>query len=227
VFVEKEVADKEVIDEVQNVVKEVVEDINTAKLDIDSAQVSAAGEVTTASIATTVIIIDVDYQLAQRLQTEEQEELTIKEKAILFKELLEKRRKHYAAKTSEEKRNKPPTQAQQKKIMCTYLKNVEGKKLKDLKNKSFDTIQEMFDKAFKRVNTFVDFKTELVEGEEITQESVKKQKVDDNKKIAELKQLMKIIPDEEEIAIDAILLAVKSSRIVDWKIHKEEKKSYY
>ncbi|GJU34952.1 hypothetical protein Tco_1183306 [Tanacetum coccineum] len=35
--------------------------------------------------------------------------------------------------------------------MCTYLKNMEGKKLKDLKNKSFDSIQKMFDRAFKRV----------------------------------------------------------------------------
>nr|GEX47556.1 putative ribonuclease H-like domain-containing protein [Tanacetum cinerariifolium] len=41
----------------------------------------------------------------------------------------------------------------------------------------------------------------------------------------DLKQLMKIIP-EEEITIDAIPLAVKSL-IVDWKIYKEGKKSYY
>ncbi|GJR59628.1 hypothetical protein Tco_1501790 [Tanacetum coccineum] len=34
-------------------------------------------------------------------------------------------------------------------------------------------------------------------------------------------------PDEEEVTIDAIPLAVKSPRIVDWKIHKEGKKSHY
>ncbi|GKF09489.1 hypothetical protein Tco_0043713 [Tanacetum coccineum] len=50
--------------------------------------------------------------------------------------------------------------------MCTYLKNMEGYKLKDLKLKEFDSIQEMFDRAFKRVNTFEDFRTELVEDEE-------------------------------------------------------------
>ncbi|GJT58697.1 hypothetical protein Tco_1002230 [Tanacetum coccineum] len=50
--------------------------------------------------------------------------------------------------------------------MCTYLKNIEGYKLKDLKLKGFDSIQEMFDKAFQRVNTFEDFRTELVEGKE-------------------------------------------------------------
>ncbi|GKD39911.1 hypothetical protein Tco_1260118, partial [Tanacetum coccineum] len=38
--------------------------------------------------------------------------------------------------------------------------------LKDLKLKEFDSIQEMFDRAFKRVNTFEDFRTELVEGKE-------------------------------------------------------------
>ncbi|GKB04696.1 hypothetical protein Tco_0832891 [Tanacetum coccineum] len=117
--------------------------------------------------------------------------------------------------------------------MCTYLKNMKGYKLKDLKSKGFDAIQEMFDRAFKRVNTFEDFKTELVEGnekrarEELIQESSKKQKVDDDKETTEIKQCMEIIPDEEEVTIDAIPLAVKSLRIVDWKIQKEGKKSYY
>ncbi|GKB03684.1 hypothetical protein Tco_0831827 [Tanacetum coccineum] len=70
--------------------------------------------------------------------------------------------------------------------MCTYLKNMEGYKLKDLKSKGFDSIQEMFDIAFKR------------------------QKVEDDKETAELKQRMEINPDDEEVAIDAIPLAVKS-----------------
>nr|GFC87322.1 hypothetical protein [Tanacetum cinerariifolium] len=42
-----------------------------------------------------------------------------------------------------------------------------------------------------------------------------------------LKELMKIIPDEEEVAIQTIPLPVKSPKIVDWKIYKEGKKSYY
>ncbi|GJV70086.1 hypothetical protein Tco_1485595 [Tanacetum coccineum] len=176
--------------------------------------------------------VDVDYQLAERLQAEEQEKFTIKEKATLFKELLEQRRKHFAAKRAEEKRNKPPTKTQQKKIMITYLKNMEGWKHKDLKSKDFDSIKELFDKAFTRVNMFVDFRTELVEGSskragtELEQEITKKQKVDDvqettevddDQEAAKIKELMEIVPDEEEIAIDAIPLAVKSLRIVDWE----------
>ncbi|GJX42404.1 hypothetical protein Tco_0257394 [Tanacetum coccineum] len=167
------------------------------------------------------------------MQAQEQEELSIEEKPTLFQQLLEKRRKHFAAKRAEEKRNKPPTKAQLKKIMCTYLKNMEGYKLKDLKLKEFDDIQEMFDRAFKRVNTFEDFRTELVEGKEkragtkLIQEITKKQKVEDDKETTELKQLMKIILDEEEVAIDAIPLVVKPPKIVDWKIYKEGRKSYY
>ncbi|GJS26240.1 hypothetical protein Tco_0486860 [Tanacetum coccineum] len=68
--------------------------------------------------------------------------------------------------------------------MCNYLKNMEGYKLKDLMLKEFDSIQEMFDRAFKRV--------------------------EDDKETSELKQCLEIIPDEEEVTIDAIPLAVKS-----------------
>ncbi|GKD28685.1 hypothetical protein Tco_1239463, partial [Tanacetum coccineum] len=57
--------------------------------------------------------IDADHQLAERLQVQEQEELSVTEKATLFQQLLKKRRKHFAAKRAEEKRNKPPTKAQQ------------------------------------------------------------------------------------------------------------------
>ncbi|GJY57477.1 hypothetical protein Tco_0456592 [Tanacetum coccineum] len=83
--------------------------------------------------------------------------------------------------------------------------NMEGKKLKDLKNKSFDSIQKMFDRAFKRVNTFVDFRTDLVDGTE----------VDDDQEAAKIKKLMEIVPDEEEVAIDAIPLATKPPTIIE------------
>nr|GEY90358.1 hypothetical protein [Tanacetum cinerariifolium] len=48
------------------------------------------------------------------------------EKAKLFMEFMEKRRKFFATKRDEEKRNKPPTKAQQRSIMSTYLKNMDG-----------------------------------------------------------------------------------------------------
>nr|GEW72774.1 hypothetical protein [Tanacetum cinerariifolium] len=150
--------------------------------------------------------VDADYQLAERLQIEEQQELNEEEKAKLFMELLEKRRKFSAAKRAEEKRNRPPTKSQQRSIMCTYLKNMEGYKLNRLKNKSFADIQDLFDKAMKRVNTFVDYITELVEesskkvkvkitqeesskraGDELEQETAKKQKIVNDKETTNVK----------------------------------------
>ncbi|GJX87885.1 hypothetical protein Tco_0339899 [Tanacetum coccineum] len=71
----------------------------------------------------------------------------------------------------------------------------------------------MFDRAFKKGNTIADFRTKMVEGKErdrteLIQENAKKQKVEDDKETAELKQCLEIIPDEEEVTIDAIPLAV-------------------
>ncbi|GJU58639.1 hypothetical protein Tco_1236405 [Tanacetum coccineum] len=88
----------------------------------------------------TQAMIDVDYQLAEQLQAQEQEELTIEEKSKLFVQLLKARKKHFAALRVEERRNKPPTKAQKRNTMCTYLKNMAGYKDTQLKNKSFDDI---------------------------------------------------------------------------------------
>ncbi|GJT44727.1 putative ribonuclease H-like domain-containing protein [Tanacetum coccineum] len=154
--------------------------------------------------------IEIDYEMAQRLQAEEQEELTIEEKSKFFVQLLEARKKHFAAKRAEEKRNRPPTKAQQRSIMCTYLKNMVGWKPKDLKNN--ETREESSSKRA---------------GDELEQEKAKKQKVDEDKEIAELQSLMKIVPDEEEVAIDVIHQATKPPSIIDYKIIKEGKISYF
>ncbi|GJW30909.1 hypothetical protein Tco_0047784 [Tanacetum coccineum] len=63
-------------------------------------------------------------------------------------------------------------------------------------------------------------------GDELEQENAKKQKVDDQE-ATKMKELIKIIPDEEEVAVDAIPLATKPPSIVDWKIVKEGKIRYY
>nr|GEU98179.1 putative reverse transcriptase domain-containing protein [Tanacetum cinerariifolium] len=162
-----------------------------------------------------------DKELAFKLQAEEEEEeeeeRLAKEKAQQFKEFniawddiqaKIKRRKFFAAKRAKEKRNKPSTQAQQRKLMCTYLKNIEG-----------------------WVNTFIDYKTKLVKGSskkagtELEQENAKKQKIEDDKESAKLKQCLEIIlEDGDDLTIDATPLSSKSPTIVDYKIHKEGNK---
>ncbi|GKA61232.1 hypothetical protein Tco_0760639 [Tanacetum coccineum] len=48
-------------------------------------------------------MMDVDYELAARLQAEEQGELTIEEKSRLFVELMNKRKKHFLKLRAEKK----------------------------------------------------------------------------------------------------------------------------
>ncbi|GJU04276.1 ribonuclease H-like domain-containing protein [Tanacetum coccineum] len=190
-------------------------------------------------------MIDADYELAARLQAQEQEELTIEERSKLFVELMDKRKKHFSRLRAEEQRRKPPTKAQKRSQMSTYLKHMAGYKHNQLKNKSFAEIQKLVDKAMTRVNMFVDMDTELVRvsskkdetemaqessskraGDELEQEKVKKQKIDDDQEEAKMKKHMEIVPDDE-VTVDAIPLATKPPIIVDWKIIKEGKMGYF
>nr|GEV80484.1 hypothetical protein [Tanacetum cinerariifolium] len=83
-----------------------------------------------------------------------------------------------------------------------------------LKNKMFGEIKELFNKAMERINSFVDFRTELVEE-------------NDENESAKLKRCLEIVPDDgDEVTIDATPLSVKTL-IVDYKIYKEGRKSFF
>nr|GEX47625.1 uncharacterized mitochondrial protein AtMg00810-like [Tanacetum cinerariifolium] len=196
------------------------QDKNIVEKEVDVAQV----QVTTAATTPTISIDEAT--LAQVLVELKRTKPKAKAKRIVFYEPEESTTTTTAAipkpKSQDKgesslllrelKKREIDTKAQQRSIMSTYLKNIDGWKLKSLKKKSFAETQELFDKAMKKVNTFVDYRTELVE------ESSKKaeaEKINDDKDIAELKQLVKIIPDEEGVAIDAIPLAVKPPSIVN------------
>ncbi|GJY14100.1 putative reverse transcriptase domain-containing protein [Tanacetum coccineum] len=98
--------------------------------------------------------------------------------------------------------------------MSTYLKNIVRYKPTQLKSKSYDEIQKLFDKEMKRVNTFVAMDSEVVEGsgknnktsekkaesskkrtrEVLDDESVKRQKLEDDAEKAKLKACLEIDP---------------------------------
>ncbi|GJS86792.1 hypothetical protein Tco_0769428 [Tanacetum coccineum] len=92
--------------------------------------------------------------------------------------------------------------------MCTYMKHIAGCKDKKFKGKSYDVIKQMFDKAYKLVNDFVPMDTESTRkvvdssGKKaesnkkrtravLGEESVKKQKVEDDAEKAELKLIIR------------------------------------
>ncbi|GJR48916.1 hypothetical protein Tco_1317019 [Tanacetum coccineum] len=152
-------------------------------------------------------MIETDRLMAERLQTREQEEWTDEEKARLFVELLENIKKHFVALRAQEKRSKPPTKAQKRNTMSTYLKNMTRYKHNQLKSKSYDEIQEKYAKD--------------IEKEAEIDEHVEAKK-DYDQEEAEMKKHIEIVKDDE-VAIDAIPLATKPLMIVEYKIVKEEK----
>ncbi|GJV57780.1 hypothetical protein Tco_1458785 [Tanacetum coccineum] len=177
----------------------------------------------------TQAMMEADRLLAERLQTREREELTDEEKGKLFMELMEKRRKHFAALRAQEKRNRPPTKAQKRSQMSTYLKHIGGYKHKQLMGKSYDEIQKLFDKEMKRVNTFVAMSSEAQESNEKKVEGSEEKAKSSRKKSLEVEARCTagigkkhlVIKKDDDIAIDAIPLATKPPMIVEYKLLKE------
>nr|GFB22618.1 hypothetical protein [Tanacetum cinerariifolium] len=65
-------------------------------------------------------------------------------------------------------------------------------------------------------------------GDELEQESAKRQKLEKEDDFAELKRCLELVPeDDDDVTIKATLLSSKSPTIVDYKIYKEGKKSYF
>ncbi|GJZ01468.1 putative reverse transcriptase domain-containing protein [Tanacetum coccineum] len=146
-----------------------------------------------------------DEDVAQRLEAqmqaklEEEEGLQDKEKKRLTS--------FHGIILNCEIRRKPPTKAQKRNQMCTYLKNMANYKHSQLKNKSFKEIQMLFDNTMKWVDSLVLMDLELVEGSKSQTEG-------------------KMVPKDDE-AINVESLATKYL-IVDWKTHiLAEDKMYY
>ncbi|GJV84893.1 hypothetical protein Tco_1524791 [Tanacetum coccineum] len=207
------------LEEEERLAKQEEEEANIAELDDVHAMMGA------------------DYKLAARLQAEEQGELTIKERSRLFVELMDKKKRHFAKLRAVEQRRKPPTKTQKMNQMSTYLKNMTGYKYTQMKSKSHDEIQKLFDKEMKRVNTFMAMDSEVVEGSGkntessgkkaessrkrtravLDDESVKRQKIKDDAEKAELKACLEIFPGDDS-AVNVESLAIKYP-IVVWRTY--------
>ncbi|GJT98341.1 hypothetical protein Tco_1093859 [Tanacetum coccineum] len=194
---EKPLKKKDQIKFDEEVAKRLAEELEAELEEEERVTIQREEEANLISWDNTQAMMEADYELAQRLQAEEQGELTIEERSKLFVELMKKRKKHFAKLRAEKIRRKPPTKSQKRNQMSTYLRNMAGYKHTQLKNKSFEEIQMLFDKEMKRVNSFVPIDSEVVEGsgnktessrketvskkragEELDEESVKRQKLE-------------------------------------------------
>ncbi|GJU75403.1 hypothetical protein Tco_1272473 [Tanacetum coccineum] len=98
--------------------------------------------------------MDADHELAVRLTHEEQEKYTIEKRARLLAEYFERRKKQLAAERSEAIRNKPPTRAQVRNMMITYLKYMGKYTHQQLKHKTLEELQKLYQKEQKWINDF-------------------------------------------------------------------------
>ncbi|GKD97375.1 retrovirus-related pol polyprotein from transposon TNT 1-94 [Tanacetum coccineum] len=130
----------------------------------------------------------------------------------MLMEMIAKRKRFFTAQRAAEQRSKPPTKAQMRNRMCTYLRNMGGYKHHQLKGRSYKEIQMLFDKVYKEVNSFVPMVVEYSNkaksdteqesstkraGDALEREKAKKQKIDDDQEEEELKKHMEIVKDDE------------------------------
>ncbi|GJX46845.1 hypothetical protein Tco_0272035 [Tanacetum coccineum] len=178
-------------------------------------------------------MMDADELLAERLQQEEREQFIVDEKARMLVDLIAERKKFFAAQRAEQIRNKPPTRAQLRNKMVTYLKHMGNYTHTQLKSKSFEEIQKLYKKEQQWINDFVpmsddsgkkdDSSSKQAESSkkrpraEHDEESVKKQKLEDEAEREELRACLDIVPGDD-IAMDFESLAIKYP-IIDWKTH--------
>ncbi|GJR86211.1 hypothetical protein Tco_0210222 [Tanacetum coccineum] len=98
--------------------------------------------------------IKADSILAARLQEEEREKFTIKERAKLLHDTIAAQRR-FSNNMSCEIRSRPPIRTQLRNQMMTYLKHVRGKIHSDLKTKNFEEIQVLYEKVKRSDENFI------------------------------------------------------------------------
>nr|GEU86372.1 E3 ubiquitin-protein ligase At1g63170-like [Tanacetum cinerariifolium] len=178
--------------------KEVVEVVTTAKL-MTKVVTIAAAIITDATTPITAATITVAPSAARRRKgvvirdPEETEQVQRKEKEdndVLRYQALKRR---------------PQTEAQARKNIMIYLRNMAGFKMDYFKGMSYDDIRPIFENSEEKAS--------------------KKQKLDEE--VEELKKHLQIVPnDDDDVYTEATPLALKVP-VVDYAIHTENNKLYY
>nr|GEZ57647.1 reverse transcriptase domain-containing protein [Tanacetum cinerariifolium] len=107
---------------------------------------------------------------------------------------------------------------QARKNMMIYLKNMAGFKMDFFKGMTYNDIRPIFEKHYNSIKAFLEKGEEEIEeegskrkGDSLDQDAAKKQKIDEE--VEELKTHLQIIAnDDDDVYIEATLLALKTSR---------------
>nr|GEX81998.1 hypothetical protein [Tanacetum cinerariifolium] len=132
-------------------------------------------------------------------------------------------------------KRKPQTEAQARKNMMIYLKNVVGFKMDYFKGMSYDDIRPVFERYFDSNVAFLQNTKEQIDEEEsralkrinktLVEKAAKRQKLEEE--VKELKRHLQIVPNEDaDVYIEATPLARKVP-VVDYEIYNQNNKPYY
>nr|GEV80078.1 hypothetical protein [Tanacetum cinerariifolium] len=132
-------------------------------------------------------------------------------------------------------KRKPQTEAQARKNMMIYLRNMAGFKMEYFKGMKYDDIRLIFEKYFNSNVAFLEKTKDQLEEEESRalkiktesqeEKAAKKQKLDEE--VEELKRHLQIVPnDEDDVYTEAIPFARKVP-FVDYEIYTKNNKPYY
>ncbi|GKB53775.1 hypothetical protein Tco_0904528, partial [Tanacetum coccineum] len=168
--------------------------------------------------------IDADALFSTKLQQEEREQFTIKERAQFLVETIAAQRKFRAAQRAAEIRSKPPTKTQLRNLMMTYLKNTGGYKHSQLKGKTYEEIHELYERQQKRNQDFIPMDSEKeaqksgkrlkrVAGSYATQKSPKKPKVMKSVKNVTEKEAAEYEKEKEELRLSLKIISGDDSEV--------------
>nr|GEV91064.1 reverse transcriptase domain-containing protein [Tanacetum cinerariifolium] len=190
------------------------------------------------------IMVEEPKPLKKQAQIEQDEayarELEVKlNKNIDWDEVIDhvqrKEKEDNAVKRYQALKRKPQTEAQARKNMMIYLRNVAGFKMDYFKGMTYNDIRPIFEKKFNSNVAFLQKTKEQMEEEDSralkrmseSQEdkAAKKQKLDEE--VEELRKHLMIVPNEDDdVYTEATALALKVP-VVDYEIYTENNKPYY
>nr|GEY66405.1 xylulose kinase-1 [Tanacetum cinerariifolium] len=204
-------------------VQEVVDVVNTAK--IITEVVTAASETITAA-STNITTADAQVPAA----------ITTTTSKIIHSEAKSKDKgKEILVEEPKPLKKKPRTEAQARKNLMVYLKNIAGFKMDCFKGMSYDDIRPVFEKYFDSNVAFLQKTKEQIDEEEsralkrinetLANKTAKRKKLDEE--VGELKRHLQIVPNEDDDVYTEATPLARKVPVVDYEIYNENNKPYF
>ncbi|GKD82221.1 hypothetical protein Tco_1349060 [Tanacetum coccineum] len=174
-------------------------------------------------------------KIKKRVQAEQEQEMIDFETSLEFQKKLDEREEVPAKKVYDidwsdpsvlryhALQNRPFSVAEVRKNMCMYLKNQGEYKMIYFKGMSYEEIRPIFERVWDQIQSFVPMDSEK-EKETLSEESAKKQKLEDDAEKEELQVYLNIVPEEESLDVESLETKYP---IVNWETQILANDQYY